>query len=194
MLTVMMCYILIIAVSYIIGDADIAIAGREQYVDDKYVLSKTASTITETDSVTAIKYMLTGKYSTRPAWGKLFRSDIAQKVSFVEGHVFEELRHSLDTMLLAKRIVFADKDLYSYRIRQGSIVTSNEELQIKDFTLSVEYVYHTLVENGLYQSCREEFKSFLSGGIIRNTELYKQAEVDSQLFVDTSYRMLKMIA
>ena len=111
----------------IIEDSDIAIAGRENYKDEKYIKSKTAPFVLHVDAIEAIKYLITGKFNSRPVWGKLYRRNIIDKVSFDEKHIFEEVRYSTDTFALSRKVVFADQDLYSYRVRPGSIMTTDEE-------------------------------------------------------------------
>lgn len=71
-----------------------------------------------------------GKYNTRPAWGKLYKRNIVEDVSFVEDCIFEEVRYSAETFLKAEKVIFANKDLYSYRIRPNSIMTSIQNTQI----------------------------------------------------------------
>lgn len=90
-----------------------------------YKRSKTAAEKLEIDSINAVKCVMMGKYSTRPVWGKLYKRVIIEKNSFDEEHIFEEVRYSVDTFLAAKKVVMADRDLYSYCLREGSIITSD---------------------------------------------------------------------
>lgn len=53
----------------IIGDADIAVAGRATYVNGVYAKFKTAPMVEVVDSDTATNYALMGKYSAHPVWG-----------------------------------------------------------------------------------------------------------------------------
>lgn len=176
----------------IIGNADIAIAGRDKYINDAYFESNTASHIMTVDAIEAIKYSFSGTYNTRPAWGKLFKRKIVEDIFFVEGHIFEEIRYAIDTFSVAKKVVFADKDLYSYRIREGSIMTSNQERQIKDFTLSLEYVFKVLCRKHIYEDCKEEFKYNISTGIARNVNMFRKSNIDVELFKEYSGRLVDL--
>ncbi|MCI8900036.1 MAG: hypothetical protein HFH76_05295 [Lachnospiraceae bacterium] len=119
-----------------------------------YKRSKTAAEKLEIDSINAVKCVMMGKYSTRPVWGKLYKRDIIEKNSFDEEHIFEEVRYSVDTFLAAKKVVMADRDLYSYCLREGSIITSDANRRIKDLTLAFEYVFNKLNEKELLSEKR----------------------------------------
>lgn len=173
----------------IMGDADIAVTGREKYDNDTHIKTKVAPRVISADTLDAVRFMLSGKYNAHPAWGKILKREIVEKVSFIEDHIFEEIRYSLDTMLAARKVVFSDRVLYSYRMHEGSILTSNTERQLKDYLLSAEYVYQTLSDNNLFDACRDELKIFLAKGIARNTMLFCKSEVDVDLYKNTSARL-----
>lgn len=166
----------------IIGDADIAVAGREKYIEDIYEKSKTPSKIITVSGVEAFKYQLLGIYNARPAWGKLYTREIVEKNSFQESCIFEEVRYSAETFLKANKVVFADKDLYSYRARPNSIMTSNEEQRVKEFPIALEYVYEMLIKKGFYHECELEFKIWLISAIVQNTKLYCRKDIDDEIF------------
>jgi glycosyltransferase involved in cell wall biosynthesis len=176
----------------IIDEAEIAVAGSEKYVGDQYIKSKVAPKPLIVNSVEAIKYMLLGKYSTRPAWGKLFKREIVENISFIEGHVFEEICYTVDSFVQASKIIYADKNLYSYRVREGSIMTSGEERQIRDLTLAVEHIYKTIVNNQLYNLCDVEFNIWLANVIIMNTHNFSKYNVNIDLYKDCSNRLIDL--
>lgn len=130
------------------------VAGRRKYVNGIYKRSKTAAEKLEIDAINAVKCVMMGKYSTRPVWGKLYKRDIIEKNSFDEEHIFEEVRYSVDTFLAAKKVVMADRDLYSCCLREGSIITSDANRRIKDLTLAFEYVFNKLNEKELLSEKR----------------------------------------
>lgn len=166
----------------IIGDADIAVAGRATFVNGQYTKSKTASSIETVDTITATQYALLGKYSAHPVWGKLFKRELVSDIKFDEQYIFEDIRYSVDTMLKACRVVFSDKDMYFYKMRQGSIMTANNERQIKDYAYAAEYVYQSLLNSGKYQDCDYAFRVFLARGIIRNTRQFVRYYVNEEFF------------
>ena len=166
----------------IIGDADIAVAGREKYIDNVYDKSKTPSQVITVSGMEALKFQMLGKYNTRPAWGKLYKRNIVEDVSFVEDCIFEEVRYSAETFLKAEKVIFANKDLYSYRIRPNSIMTSNEQKRVKELVIALIYVYKILLEDGRYCECKREFEMWLVHTIIQNTQIYCEQAVDTKVF------------
>lgn len=166
----------------IIGDADIAVAGREKYIDNVYDKSKTSSQVITVSGMEALKFQMLGKYNTRPAWGKLYKRNIVEDVSFVEDCIFEEVRYSAETFLKAEKVIFANKDLYSYRIRPNSIMTSNEQKRVKELAIALIYVYKILLEDGRYCECKREFEMWLAHTIIQNTQIYCEQVVDTKVF------------
>lgn len=176
----------------IIEDADIAIAGRENYKNEKYVKSKTAPFVLSVDAIEAIKYLITGKFNSRPVWGKLYRRNVIDKVSFDEKHIFEEVRYSVDTFALSRKVVFADKDLYSYRVRPGSIMTTDEEKRMKELALAVEYVYQKLVDSKMYSSCEGEMKIWLVRIVAQNTKNFCHKNIDVEVFKESSRKLVDL--
>ena len=166
----------------IIGDADISVAGREKYIDNVYDKSKTPSQVITVSGMEALKFQMLGKYNTRPAWGKLYKRNIVEDVSFVEDCIFEEVRYSAETFLKAEKVIFANKDLYSYRIRPNSIMTSNEQKRVKELAIALIYVYKILLEDGRYCECKREFEMWLAHTIIQNTQIYCEQVVDTKVF------------
>lgn len=176
----------------IIEDADIAVAGRATFVNGKYTKSKTAPNIEFVDGTAATKYMLLGKYSAHPVWGKLFKRTLIRNISFDENYVFEDIRYSADTMINAQKVVFSNKDLYFYKMREGSIMTTKAELQIRGYVYAAEYVYNRLIESGKFQECDYEFRIFLARGIIRNTRQFMRNDVDTKFFKELNSKIIDL--
>lgn len=176
----------------IIGDADIAVAGRATYVNGVFTKSKTAPSIEIVDTATAIQYVLQGKYSAHPVWGKLFKRELVEGVKFDEQYVFEDIRYSIDTMIQAKKVVFSDKDLYLYKMRGGSIMTANAERQISGYVHAAEYVYQRLLESSWINKCNYEFRVFLARGIIRNTRQFIRHDLDTDFFKKYDSRIVDL--
>lgn len=176
----------------IIGDADIAVAGRATYVNGVFTKSKTAPSIEIVDTATAIQYVLQGKYSAHPVWGKLFKRELVEGLKFDEQYVFEDIRYSIDTMIQAKKAVFSDKDLYLYKMRAGSVMTANTERQISGYVHAAEYVYQRLLESKWIDKCNYEFRVFLARGIIRNTRQFIRHDSDTDFFKKYNSRIVDL--
>ena len=57
-------------------------------------------------------------------WNKIFKKEIFNHITFLEGHVSEDTRLLVDFCKKAKTVYLSDKGLYYYRIRESSL-TSN---------------------------------------------------------------------
>lgn len=170
----------------IIGDADIAVGGRDKYVGDIYKNSKRAPSIMEIGSIEAIKLLLLGMYGTRAAWGKIYKRSYIENIHFIEGRYFEETRYSFDTFANAKRVVIADKVLYMYRVRPESIMTTDAEKIIAEMGLVVQDIYQRLNEKEIFQICKPEFVNWVVRVIISNTRMFCNGDIDPSIFKDTT--------
>ena len=177
---------------HIIEENDIAVAGRATYVNGNFTKSKTASEIEHISTEMALKYVLQGKYSSHPVWGKLYKREVIQDIKFDEHFIFEDIRYSIDTMIKAKKIVFSNKDLYMYKMREGSIMTANVERQISNYVYAAEYVYQRLVDSSWFDKCDYEFRVFLARGIIRNTRQFIRHQIDEDLFKEYNGRIVDL--
>lgn len=177
----------------LIKDSDIAIAGRAKYIDELFIKNKCPNKIEITTGCQAIKYLMLGTYSSRPAWGKLYTKDIISDITFEEHHIFEEIRFGVDTFSKAKKVIFSDKVLYYYMIRSGSIMTSNFDLQIDDLANSFDYIVNVLRNAGLYYECESEIKKWLIRIILRNARIYTKHNVDDMHYKKNLSRLLTTI-
>ncbi|MCF0136415.1 MAG: glycosyltransferase [Lachnospiraceae bacterium] len=169
-----------------IGYNDIAIAGREKYAGMRFISNNTAPHTIYCNGLTAIKYLLEGKYNTRSVCGRLIRKDLLSSISFVEGHVFEEVRYSVDMFSRSDKVVIVDQMLYSYRMREGSIMTSNENRQVLDLALMCRYVFDVLTQACLLPECRDEFTSWLFLAIARNMKLFADQDISVDLYKEAA--------
>lgn len=173
-------------------DAEIVIAGREKRINNCFAKSKTPIKNMVVDSTEAIKYLLLGKYNTRPAWGKLYRRNVFDNISFVEGKIFEEVRFSVDTFLMASRIVLSNTEMYVYCARPGSIMTSDANRRIEDFPQSLEYVYNLLKSKEMFLDCKEEFELWLVREIVNETNIFCNDSVDIGIYKEYSGRLTRI--
>ena len=162
----------------IIGNADIAVAGRDKYIDNVYVGTKTSDHIFASGPGDAVNYLLSSKYNTRPVWGKLFRRSVIGNKRFIEGHIFEEVRFSTDTFLSARKIIYADKSLYFYKVRNGSIMTEQKAKHVIELPLAVAYVYHALLKDDLFLYCKREFMLWLVRVSLYNCKLVSELNIN----------------
>ncbi len=148
--------------------------------------------VTSMCSVEALNCLMGGMWSTRPAWGKLYRRSLLEHIQFTEDHIFEEVRFSAATFANASRIIFSDKTLYHYCVRAGSIMTTDYTRQVRDLTLAMGYVYLLLREKNLFYQCEAGFVLWLARIAISNIDLFSREQVDIEVFKDAS-RVLNTI-
>ncbi len=170
----------------IIGDADIAVGGREKYVDNLYKNTKKAPRIMEIGAIEAIKLLLLGLYGTRAAWGKLYKRSCIDNIRFVEDHYFEETRYSFDSFVNAKKVIIADEALYMYKVRPESIMTANAEKIVVEMGIAVRDIYHRMLGEGIFQSCKSEFVNWVARVIISNTRLFCNGDMNPSAFKQTT--------
>ena len=59
------------------------------------------------------------------AWCKLLKKEIAEKVKFPVGKIYEDCFYSLDLVKYLKKVTVISDSLYNYYIREGSITTKS---------------------------------------------------------------------
>lgn len=98
------------------------------------------------------------------SWGKLFRKNLFEHVHFPKGKLIEDTRTNIKLFLESSKVIYINKGLYFYRVREGSIIQSVTENLLED-------VFDALVEricivsmSGLYSdSYRYSLLSHLEG-------------------------------
>lgn len=72
------------------------------------------------------------------AWCKLIKSEIAKKVKFPVGKIYEDAFYSLELIKILQKIVLISDPLYYYYIREGSITTKPFSHRDMDYIESVD--------------------------------------------------------
>ncbi|GAA1838317.1 glycosyltransferase family 2 protein [Agromyces salentinus] len=75
------------------------------------------------DNVGAMSMLLSGRI-TGHLWNKLFRRDLMQQIALVPARVHSDLAMVADALSRAGSVAFLDTNVYDYRLRSGSIITS----------------------------------------------------------------------
>ena len=80
--------------------------------------------------------------------------------------LFEDVYPHIKSLILAKRIAFLDEALYYYRIREGSIMTSNaKNKRVFDIFKTFDLIENFLIEQNLMDELKIDFYSFICGAI-----------------------------
>lgn len=173
------------------NNADIVISGRNKVINDE-IKSKMPKDITCVDGVEALCNMMGGIYNSRPAWGKLYTSEIIQKLSFTEKHIFEEVRFSADTFIKAKKVIYLNECLYDYYIHDNSIMTSKPDRKISDIVLAINYVYEALNKYELLEKCKHYFELWVVRVGMYINNIYSTNNVDKKVFTDGSIKLYEI--
>lgn len=102
------------------------------------------------------------------AWNKLYRREFLMnnKISFVEGLIFEDILWSFRLATLAKQIALIDEQTYIYKIRSNSLTTNNVSTKKIDSFLyildTIQFESANKLINMEYKSDYEKFISFMS--------------------------------
>ena len=113
--------------------------------------------------------------------GKFFRRDLIEDMRFEEGLIFEDNPFFVEVLLKSKRLLFLDEYLYNRRVRQDSIITSNENFT--DYLI----ISNRLVDLTIKYGCYEKYKPQLYEKILKNSFIrFTQVDDDNkQHFLDT---------
>lgn len=165
--------------------ADIVVCGRNKIVNES-IRSNAPNNVICVDGIEALCNLLAGIYNSRPVWGKLYKREIIQGVSFTEEHIFEEVRFSTDIFIKSQKVIYMNECLYNYYIHSNSIMTSNPNRKIKDIVSAVNYVYGVLNGFRLMETCRHYFELWVVRVGMCISNLYSTNMVDKNVFVDSS--------
>lgn len=84
-------------------------------------------------------------------WNKLFRREVMAEASFTPARVHSDLVMVADALSAARTVRFAEAEVYEYRLRAGSIITSTsqraESLRLIDDAVRADAVRLGLAES-----------------------------------------------
>ncbi|VTX69886.1 glycosyltransferase family 2 protein [Gemella haemolysans] len=80
-------------------------------------------------------------------WTKLIKSDIAKKLVFPKGKLYEDTYYAYDLINVADSYVIMDAPYYNYFMRENSITNAKFNLRIFDLIEIVEEFHNTVYEN-----------------------------------------------
>lgn len=117
----------------------------ELFTDEKYykVLGK----------MEYLEEYLTIKKVFGSVWTKLIKSDVAKKLVFPKGKLYEDTYYAYDLINIVNSFVLIDNPLYNYLMRENSITNSKFNPRIFDLIEIVEKFYKMTYKN--YPSLKE---------------------------------------
>ena len=149
----------------------------ELFTDEKYykVLGKTEY----------LEEYLTIKKVFGSVWTKLIKSDVAKKLVFPKGKLYEDTYYAYDLINIANSFVLIDSPSYNYLMRENSITNSKFDPRIFDLIKIVEKFHKMTYEN--YPSlkeaadCRKMYAYFSVLNSILLEENYRNNEYYSEI-------------
>lgn len=149
-----------------ITKADVAMSTSKSFVG-KIKRSKQRSYIDEIVSEEeAIRRMLLHLGVGHEAWGKLYRSELWRNEAFPKGKLYEDYAVMYNIIMKCNSVVIINRDLYYYRIRNGSIIRSKigqKDLEIinisDDVTRSICHRFPTLNREAEYLQLKTYMKT-----------------------------------
>ena len=114
----------------------------------------------------AIRRMLLHLGVGHEAWGKLYRSELWRNEAFPKGKLYEDYAVMYNIIMKCNSVVIINRDLYYYRIRNGSIIRSKigqKDLEIinisDDVTRSICHRFPTLNREAEYLQLKTYMKT-----------------------------------
>lgn len=74
------------------------------------------------------------------AWNKLYKKELFNNITYPEGEWFEDIKTTYNLFTKTDKICYLHKDLYYYRIRQGSITSSAYSDKNVELINAIDYV------------------------------------------------------
>ncbi|MBR2057577.1 MAG: hypothetical protein IJ982_01405, partial [Fibrobacter sp.] len=119
------------------------------------------------------------------AWGKLFKRELLTKLHFPNGKLHEDSFTIYKAYLLSDKIIYVNKNLYMYRVRENSIMSTKwSRERLRDFMEQHEERLSLLAVLGIeitednkadyIASLKKCIRIALINGYIDEYELFKQ--------------------
>lgn len=119
------------------------------------------------------------------AWCKLIKAEIAKKIKFPVGKIYEDAFYSLELIKILKKIVIISDSLYYYYIREGSITTKPFSHRDMDYIESVDnlekYVHQNSPEYNHLMLQRKSLAYLSIFNQVLNVNDYKKLDDYKQL-------------
>ena len=92
------------------------------------------------------------------AWGKMYRKEFFEDLSYVSREWYEDLRLTPKLYLKASKITFIDDVLFFYVQREGSIMNNSKALRNLEIIDALEDLISYFKEKGVYEEFKDELE------------------------------------
>lgn len=105
-------------------DADLSVVGMQRVFQESMALEDTQKEAQTCcyDTKAAVLQLLTWGDFSHEAWGKLYKAELFGDIRFPVGELYEDLAIMYPIILRTQRVVYTDRPLYQYFVREGSIM------------------------------------------------------------------------
>ncbi|MEU1971729.1 glycosyltransferase [Microbacterium sp. NPDC019599] len=165
------------------GDLDVTVAGATfVYGGGASTRPLRAPASPDVDGRDAFQMLLTGGI-TGHLWNKLFRRELMARCTFAPARVQSDLIMVADALSRAGRVGFLDRSVYDYRLRSGSIITSNsrraESLAIIDAAVAENVERLGLADSPDYRYFRARYVhlSGIKDALVASYDRQERAEL-----------------
>ena len=117
----------------------------------------------------------------REAWNKVYRKEILENIEYPIGRMAEDLATTYKVLYKCHKVVCINSNLYYYRIRKNSIMTSKSSKLFYDAMLAHYEIYESMKEKNilkknkrrLYSNYYNNLMKIYSKILVESEELYK---------------------
>lgn len=106
-----------------------------QYINEsgtRLIPSKATEDVLEFSKEEALEHLLFNQKFHNSSWGKLYKKELFQEITFPKGHLYEDLAVTYKVVAAANHIVYGDSEKYFYLQRAHSILNSTFSRQHMD--------------------------------------------------------------
>ena len=118
----------------------------------------------EGNSIDMTKILLYQKYFDTSAWGKLYKTELFKEngIYYPKGKLYEDIATTYKVFLKAKKIVFINRNLYFYRQRSDSIMSSKFNKKEMDYINNAQEMMENLSKLNIEMLNKAAISRFLS--------------------------------
>lgn len=125
----------------------------------------------------------------KPAlWNKVFRRNLIKEEFFIESKIGEDMVITLSTIMLSKKVIYIDKDIYEYVVSDEGLSNSVTARNLLDIIVTAESLENIAKENKVYDEYSNEIEFVVFSHIIY--KILRTVMMDSKVERDKVYNEL----
>lgn len=143
-------------------DSDIAICSFERVTEENNLRENINLDSNKVYSnLEILKEILRGKLQCY-AWNKMYKKSLFlnNNLRYPPGMLYEDIAIFVELVISSKSMVFINKPLYKYRIREGSITNVRGKKAAEHFNYAIDRVNNIVMKNNLFEKVSKELVNF----------------------------------